>query len=248
MLFRPILAATLLCPSSLVAQAPGRWPPDTLRNLQVIPRGTPVPQVIGVMRDFSFHLGVRCEFCHVGREDQPLTEFDFASDDKRTKRVARQMMRMVQEINRRLDTLPDRVASGLQVTCRTCHREVSRPVPLSSVIAEAAETAGLDSALRAYRMLRERHYGGDAYNFGESSLNVAAFRLGRGRRFPEAFGLLVLNEEYFPQSSGMYVFRGNISLMQGDTTTAADAFREAIRRDPRNEEARLRLRTIGREP
>jgi len=46
--------------------------------------------------------------------------------------------------------------------------------------------------------------------------------------------------------AGMYVFRGNIALMSGDTTAAATAFREAIRRDPNNEEAKLRLRTIGR--
>jgi cytochrome c-type biogenesis protein CcmH/NrfG len=46
----------------------------------------------------------------------------------------------------------------------------------------------------------------------------------------------------------MYVFRGNISLMQGDTTAAAKAYREAIRRDPTNEEAKGRLKNIGQQP
>jgi predicted negative regulator of RcsB-dependent stress response len=45
----------------------------------------------------------------------------------------------------------------------------------------------------------------------------------------------------------MSVFRGNILLRRGDTTAAAAAFREAIRRDSTNAEARGRLRTIGRE-
>jgi cytochrome c-type biogenesis protein CcmH/NrfG len=60
--------------------------------------------------------------------------------------------------------------------------------------------------------------------------------------------LLRLNEELFPGSSAMYVFRGNISLMQADTSAAEAAFREAIRRDPRNQEARGRLRDIGKSP
>jgi hypothetical protein len=180
----------------------------------------------------------------------PLERFDFAKDEKRTKLVARQMMRMVEEINRRLDTLPehDHAGPNLQVTCATCHRGVSRPMPLATLIQETATSAGADSATRLYRALRQRYYGRDAYDFGEPSLNIAAFRLARARRFDEAFALLRLNEELFPGSSGLYVFRGNIHLTQGDTTAAAAAFREAVRRDPANEEAKGRLRAIRREP
>ena len=178
----------------------------------------------------------------------PLERFDFASDEKRTKLVARQMMRMVQEINRRLDTIPGRTTSGLQVTCATCHRGVSRPAPLSTLVIDAATAAGADSAIRAYRSLRQQYYGRDAYDFGESSLNTAAFRLGRAGKYDDAFALLRLNEEMFPKSSGMYVFHGNISLMKGDTTGAEAAFREAIRRDPSNREAQGRLQAIGRKP
>jgi predicted negative regulator of RcsB-dependent stress response len=85
-----------------------------------------------------------------------------------------------------------------------------------------------------------------ASDFSESSLNIAAFRLGRGGKYDEAFSILKLNEELYPGSSGMYVFRGNISLVHGDTTAAAAAFHEAIRRDSTNAEARGRLRDIGR--
>jgi hypothetical protein len=245
---RLTLAAALLLAPALAAQTPHKFPPDSLINVKVIPRETPVLQLIGIMRNFTSYLGVRCQFCHVGEEGRPLAEFDFPSDDKRTKLVARQMIRMVDEINRRLDTIPGRAAPGLQVTCGTCHRGVSRPVPLSTLIEEVAGSAGADSAIRAYRALRQRYYGSDAYNFGEGSLNIAAFRLGRANKFTEAFQLLGLNEELFPGSSGMYVFRGNISLMQGDTTAAAKAYREAIRRDPTNEEAKGRLKNIGQQP
>ena len=240
--------ALLFVSAPLAGQAVGKWPPDSLVNLRVIPKSTPVMQVVGMMRNITGDLGVRCHFCHVGEEGQPLERFDFASDQKRTKVVARQMMLMVQEINARLDTLPSRATPLLQVTCATCHRGTSRPVPLFALMLETSQAAGADSAIRAYRALRQRYYGRDAFDFGEPSLNIAAFRLGQAKRFEEAFALLRLNEEFFPSSSGMYVFRGNIVLMQGDTTAAEAAFREAIRRDSTNNEARGRLRAIGRRP
>jgi hypothetical protein len=239
-----IIAAPMVC----TAQTAAKFPPDSLVNTRVIPHSTPVINVIGTMCNFTSYLGVRCQYCHVGEEGQPLTQFNFVSDDKRTKVVARQMMLMVQEINRRLDSLPVGVGARLQVTCNTCHRGTTRPVPLSTLIAEAATAAGADSALRAYRGLRERYYGRDAFDFGEGSLNTAAFRLGNAGKFDEAFAMLRLNEELYPGSSGMYVFRGNIHLMNADTTAAEAAFREAVRRDPSNQEAKGRLQAIGRQP
>ena len=248
MRFVATATALALAPGILASQASGKWPPDSLVNVQVFPKTTPVMDVVGAMRNFAFGLGVRCQYCHVGEEGMPLERFDFPSDDKRTKLVARQMMRMVQEINRRLDTIPGRTAPGLEVSCVTCHRGVNKPTPLATLIADAATTVGADSAIRAYRALRERYYGRDAYDFGEGSLNTAAFRTGRAGKYDAAFALLALNEELFPRSSGMYVFRGNINLMKGDTTAAEAAFREALKRDPGNGEARGRLRAIGKQP
>lgn len=234
-----------------VAQAPGRFPPDSLVNVKVIPRTTPVIEVVGMMRNITFALGVRCPYCHVGEEGMPLERFDFAKDEKRTKLVARQMMRMVEEINRRIDTLPhasDHTHQAVQVTCATCHRGVSRPVPLFQLVQDAATAAGADSAIRLYRDLRRRYYGRDAYDFGDGSLNTAAFRVGRAGKISDALALLALNEEQFPGSSALSVFRGNVYLMKGDTAAAAAAFREAIRRDSTNMEARGRLRAIRQTP
>jgi len=229
------------------AQAPGKFPPDSLVNTKVFPHNTPVTEVLGAMRNFTTALGVRCGFCHVGKEGAPISSYDFASDEKRTKRTARQMMLMLAEVNRRLDTLPERKNPGLMATCNTCHRGVNRPVPLSMYVSDVALSAGTDSAIKTYHALRDRYYGRDAYDFGEPSLNEAAFRLARAGKFDEALALLKLNEEQFPKSSGVYVFRGNVLLMHADTNAAADAFREAIRRDSTNFEARQRLRAIGRQ-
>src|SRR5438874_13839295 len=128
-----VLLLALACTgwtAPLAAQASGHFPPDSLINVKVIPKSTPVMQVVGMMRNFAGALGVRCWFCHVGQEGQPLAQFDFAKDEKRTKLTARQMMRMVEEVNRRLDTLPEhaQMTSHVEVTCQNCHRGVSRPM------------------------------------------------------------------------------------------------------------------------
>ncbi len=235
----------------LAAQAPGKFPPDSLVNVKVFPRTTPVIEVVGAMRNITGALGVRCQFCHVGEEGMPLARFDFAKDEKRTKLVARQMMRMVEEINRRVDTLPhgdDHEHHAVTVTCATCHRGVNRPVPLAQLIVDAATAGGADSGIRLYRDLRRRYYGRDAYDFGEGTLDAVALRLGRAGRFDDAFAILALNEEQYPGQPGAAVARGNVTLIKGDTAGAAAAFREALRRDSTSFEARGRLRDIGRAP
>ncbi|MFI5234549.1 MAG: c-type cytochrome [Gemmatimonadales bacterium] len=231
----------------LAAQAPGHFPPDSLVNTKIFPHNTPVMQVVGAMRNFAGGLGVRCQFCHEGEEGQPLGTFDFASDKKQHKLIARQMMRMVEEINKRVDTLPGHAEGDPQVTCSTCHRGVNRPVPLSQLIVDAAQSS-TDSAVRAYRALHQKYYGRDSYDFSENSLNTAAFRLARVNKFTEALAMLSLNEETFPAASSTAVVRGNVQLMKGDTAAAAAAYREAIKRDSTNGEARGRLRDIGQKP
>jgi hypothetical protein len=230
------------------AQAAGKWPPDSLVNTQVFPRSTPVVQVWGQMRNIAFALGVECTFCHVGESGAPLAQIDFPNDSKRTKQVARQMLRMVQEINRRIDTIPARPSPGVTVACATCHRGVARPVPLTTIVTETAVALNADSAIRAYQLLRDKYFGRDTYDFGEPTLTSAAFRVGRAGKYDDAFKLLDVNERLFPRSSAMAVIRGNIHLMRSDTAAAAAAFREALKRDSTNDEARGRLRDIGRSP
>ena len=243
----PAVAVLVLAASPLPAQVAGKFPPDSLINVQIIPKTTPVIQVIGQMRNITSALGVRCQFCHVG-EGNALERFDFASDEKRNKVVARQMMRMVGEINRRIDTIPQRRDPPVPVTCLTCHRGIMRPIALATLISDAAIAVNADSATAMYRTLRERYYGRDAFDFSEFSLNSAALRVARASKFEDAFRLLTLNEEVNPNRAMMYVFRGNIHLMKGDTTSAVTAFREALRRDSTNFDARSRLRDIGRTP
>lgn len=240
-----VLALTLLAASSLAAQA-GKFPPDSLINPKFFARGTPVRQVIDRMRGMSQQLGVRCQYCHVGEEGKPLTTFDFASDEKRTKKTARQMLFLVSEINHRLDTLPERPADKVEVSCRTCHRGVSRPETLASQIVRSSIANGPDSAAALYQRLRDRYFGRDAYDFGEQSLNNAASDLADAKRYDLAFATVALNDKQFPASATLAMFRGELELGRADTTAAAAAFREALRRDPQMEPARRRLTEIKR--
>ena len=106
-----------------------KFPPDQFMNLQVFPKDAKPDVVIQAMKNFTRALGVRCQFCHVGKEGQPLAEFDFVSDTNPNKNTARMMMRMAGEINARIaKEMPDAAAKGMQVTCYTCHRGAEHPV------------------------------------------------------------------------------------------------------------------------
>lgn len=105
----------------------GRGPQPPPKNLQVLPKDTTRQQINGIMRGFTRGLGVRCPFCHVGEEGADLSTFDFASDEKPTKKVARLMIQNMNEINTRLASVGDKPAGEPRVTCWTCHRGEQKP-------------------------------------------------------------------------------------------------------------------------
>jgi hypothetical protein len=63
-------------------------------------------------------LGVHCDFCHVAGDK----EWDFASEEKPKKKMARRMIQMVMDLNS--SKYFDRTA----VSCNTCHRGSTHPV------------------------------------------------------------------------------------------------------------------------
>src|ERR1044072_112806 len=87
------------------------------KNIKVL-TGMPQSQLIPVMNFFSASLGRRCNFCHVNNQG----EWDFASDAKPEKTSAREMVKLVMDINktterRKLDP----------VSFYTCHRGRTSP-------------------------------------------------------------------------------------------------------------------------
>ena len=71
---------------------------------------------------YSRALGVTCVHCH--------TETDFASDDKRPKRAAREMAVMHRAINEQLKEMKNLEAEGnaRSINCNTCHRGQVSPI------------------------------------------------------------------------------------------------------------------------
>ena len=97
----------------------GRGGPQPPKNLQVL-EDVPADQLQLTMQYIAASLGVNCNYCHVqGQNDL---------DDKETKKTARQMMKMVDQLNATFfDGKP-------RVSCASCHNGRNKPVrtaPLS---------------------------------------------------------------------------------------------------------------------
>ena len=226
-------------------RAQGKFPPDSFTNLKVLPKNIGRDQLIATMRGFALGLGVRCTYCHVGREGAPLDSVKFAADDKRTKRAARVMIEMVNHINHEhLADVPDRPEPHVVVKCETCHRGVARPRVLSDEMALYLADSGLAAAVRHYRELRERYYGAEAYDFREFPLVDLARSEARAGRIENALGLLRLSAELFPNSGMTPVAKGDVYLQKGDTTQALAALREALAKDSTMGMVRLRIQQL----
>jgi tetratricopeptide (TPR) repeat protein len=235
----------LLPAMPLGARAQGKFPPDSFVNLKVFPKTIDRERLLGAMRGFTAALGVRCPYCHVGQEGMPLDSFNFSSDDKRTKRTARLMLQMVQRINdSTLARIPDRPSPSVEATCWTCHRGVARPQPLADLLRVALDAGGLDSAVRAYRGLRQQYYGRSSYDFGDGTLNALGVQLSRDGRIKDAMGILDLNAEFFPGAASVPFSKGEAYLAAGDTASALAAYRQALAADSTFRPARERLRRL----
>lgn len=238
--FRLALLAALVAAGPAMAQ----FPPDSTVNLKVLPRGMPVREVIDTMRGIALALGVRCQYCHIGEEDEPLSEFDFVSDDLPAKRKAREMLRMVARINGEwLAALPQRKAPGVDVTCVTCHRGQARPVMLEDLLGQITDSAGAEAAAARYRELRTEYYGGFTFDFGPEPVNAAATRLLRANRPAEARTLLGINAEHHPDDTLGLILRGQAELALGDTAAAVTLLERALAAQPGNPALR---RLLGR--
>ena len=102
--------------------------PEKFTNLQVLPKTITRAEILPIMKGFALNLGARCEHCHVG-EGNDLSKFDFASDTKPAKSVARRMMKMVATLNETVAGIIEPAPEGKpKITCFTCHRGALKPL------------------------------------------------------------------------------------------------------------------------
>lgn len=144
------------------------------KNVQLL-TGMSDLQIQRTMNFMRSSLGVHCDYCHVVNDK---TGWDFASDEKGPKRMARHMIQMVEQINKQ------NFEGSPVVSCTTCHRGAIRPVslpplpqaappfptpiatrptlpPLEEVVKRYAAALGDTSKLQLPRVLRGTREGYD---------------------------------------------------------------------------------------
>jgi len=239
------IAAFAALPDSANAQ----WPITKLKNIKALPADISAGALVDTMKAFTRALGVRCTYCHVGKEGEPLSAYDFASDDKPEKIKAREMLRMVSTINGDLLTkLVSRRSPAIGVQCATCHRGVAQPRPIQQVLVLAYDDGGADSLDHAYRALRQRYYGAAAYDFGEVPLSDVADVLVQRRKLADAVRVQLLNTEMSPTSAFAFWMAGATQLTAGDTAGAITSLQKAVALNPNNQGALGLLQQLGRKP
>lgn len=234
-----ILIVAIVMALTAPAGAQPQWPPQ---NLQHFPKDISREQLIQRMREFSFALGVRCEYCHDAPEGAPPGPGAFASDAKAAKLKARAMLRMVEQINSSaLAALPARAEPRVEVTCATCHRGLPLPRTLQATLYDIARRDGAAAAVARYRQLRSTDTLSGRYNFGEWEINELGRRLAESGDRPAAIAVLEMNAEFHPKSASIDFMLAELHLAGGDRERALEKYRSTLEKDPRHEPARRRI-------
>jgi hypothetical protein len=99
----------------------------TYKNLKVLPKNINKKQMDSVMHHFASSLGVKCNYCHQYNAEQKA--MDFASDANEKKGVARNMLKMMQKLNKKYFDVNDskNLTAKLEITCYSCHNGKANP-------------------------------------------------------------------------------------------------------------------------
>jgi tetratricopeptide (TPR) repeat protein len=243
---RSLIPVALLAALAAGATASAQIP-DTFTNLQALPKDMKKQELVSLMRGISGALGVRCGHCHAGGDPETLKGVDFASDEKKEKKIARAMMKMVGEINGTL--LPAAgIEAPMEVRCVTCHRGLRKPETLDQAMIRTARKDGAAAAIAEYRKLRADHYGAGGYDFRPRTLNtVAEWLANEGGNLDGAIEVLKLNVEMDPGVANTHGMLGRFYVAKGDKTAAAAAFRKALELDPNDRRSKEALEKLGKE-
>jgi hypothetical protein len=137
-----LILCFVVAASSAEAQQPGSAG-ATRPKLQVL-QALPESQLFILMNLVADSLGVRCDHCHVQskpdltRTPANLGGWAWDSDDKPAKKIARDMMRMVVDLNKAS------FGGRSRVTCYTCHQgalDPARTPPMPPAPADSYRTA-----------------------------------------------------------------------------------------------------------
>ena len=241
------LVFALLVGSALPARAQAG---DRPRNLKVLPADLSRDSIVKIMRfTVASGLGVTCGYCH-GAPGVPFDSIDFASDERQTKRTARDMMRMVARINGELlPAITTRGTPPIEVQCITCHRGAPRPQMLEDTLGTVIARFGVDSALATYDRIKQRYTGRFAYDFGQRSLNTLAARLLEQNRPAEARRVLELDIREHPEAWDPAFQLAQVYESLGEKDLAIQQYQRVLTLLPTHAPTKRRLEALtGRAP
>jgi hypothetical protein len=244
-----VLAALVLL-TSIVGRSAQSQLAERPKNLKVLPADLTRDSVVKIMRFVvAGGLGVSCAYCH-GAPNVPFDSIDFASDERQTKRTAREMMRMVGRINDELlPNVPGRGTPPITIQCVTCHRRAPRPLMLEDTLATVLAAFGPDSAVATYDRLKARYMGRFAYDFGQASLNALALRLIDQKRLAEARRMLELNIREHPDVWDPVNTLAQVLESLGEKELAIQQYRRVLELFPDYGFAKRRLEALtGKAP
>jgi tetratricopeptide (TPR) repeat protein len=237
--------ASLVIILSLSSRAQDQWSwPEKPKNLQVLNKDWPGSRLRPVMTGFTRALGVRCSYCHMGQEEKPLTTYDFASDENPNKNRAREMLRMLGDVNTHLKKIEPSGDQRVNMWCHTCHRGRPRPMTLEEELGEQYRLKGLDTALNHYQDLKKKYLEKGAYDFSERSLNVFGYDVLEKKDAAGAIRVFMLNAQVFPKSANVWDSLAEAYMKAGDMKMARRYYEKALKLDPKNEGARENLKKI----
>jgi len=242
----PLLIACALLPGlGAGANAQERWSwPEKPKNLQVLPKDWPGARLQPVMIGFTRALGVRCTYCHKGEEGKPLGTYDFASDENPNKNRAREMLRMLSDIQEHLKKIEPSGDKRVNMWCHTCHHGRPRPMTLPEELAEQYRKKGIKAALDDYGDLKKKFYGRGAYDFDEGSLNDFGYEVLGSNDAASAVQVFQLNAQEFPQSPNVWDSLAEAYMKSGDRKNAEQNYEKSLVLDPHNENAKEMLKKI----
>ena len=214
------------------------WDP---KNLRYFPKDISREALVQRMREFSFALNVRCQYCHAGGDGISFEGVDFASDEKPAKVKARAMLKMMDTINTTLlADIPSRAEPRVVVDCATCHHGLALPKSLQTTLFEIIQKDGAPAAVARYKQLRADTLAG-RYSFDQWETMELARRLAEAKNTSAAIAILDMTGEYYPKAASVDVALGEAHVLAGNRDAALASFRRALEKQPDNARAKARI-------
>jgi tetratricopeptide (TPR) repeat protein len=240
------LIAALATVAPAAAQAPQA--PWKGKNLKYFPADIKREVLTQRMREFSFALSVRCQYCHSGGDGISFDGVDFSADDKPTKNKARAMLLMTNDINKTLlPKVPSRAEPRVEVDCATCHHGLPLPKSLQTTLLEVVAADGAPAAVARYRELRRSDTLSGKYNFDEWEINELARRLAAADKTGEAIAILEMNGEFYPKSASIDFQIGELHRTRGERDQALASYRKTLEKAPEHQGAKARIAEMGKQ-